>query len=234
MEELYCTRCRIIKAAINQFSENGYYKTGIRDIANEANVGLGLVNHYFVSKKMLASEVFAIMWKSTTAWTKTYVDVETDPVLYDAVATRAMNYTMLSSKFRSFYIDSLREDIFYQALSVRWVEKLDDFRKDKFNVSDPDLVHLYSRILPYELEKTIILQKQEGFYQNLPYEDIPFYIFLTAFERILPREEIENFDRKSREIVDEHFAEYTMEVAEEEIVEHLKYIDDLKDSAKKN
>lgn len=47
------TQQRILEAALNLFTEKGYDKTTMRDIALEAGCSLGLAYHYFASKEEL-------------------------------------------------------------------------------------------------------------------------------------------------------------------------------------
>lgn len=46
----------IMKIAMRLFTEKGYEKTSLRDIAKEANIALGLCYHYFDSKQKLFQE----------------------------------------------------------------------------------------------------------------------------------------------------------------------------------
>ncbi|RJX32476.1 MAG: TetR/AcrR family transcriptional regulator [Desulfarculus sp.] len=50
-------RGEILKAAAQVFSEKGYYKTRISDIAARAKMGHGTVYRFFPSKRVLATEV---------------------------------------------------------------------------------------------------------------------------------------------------------------------------------
>lgn len=200
------SKYEIMKAALKQFSEKGYYQAGIRDIANDAGVSLGLVNHYFESKKMLASDVISFFWHISNAWSRQYADADTEPILLDAVSTRGMNRLMTQTSYRRFYIESLQEDIFFQGSFKGWgVVPLKPFEKE-IEVSDQDMIVLYTRILPYEAEKTLILKKEEGMFKNIPYDDIPLYICLISGERAVPAQEIRKADAEARLIVDEHFS----------------------------
>ena len=51
-------RSRILQAAIQAFSRDGYHQTRIRDIAKAANVADGTVYLYFDGKKELLSRIF--------------------------------------------------------------------------------------------------------------------------------------------------------------------------------
>ena len=43
----------IFISAMDLFRKNGYSNTNVRQIAEQANLSLGLVNHYFESKRNL-------------------------------------------------------------------------------------------------------------------------------------------------------------------------------------
>jgi AcrR family transcriptional regulator len=51
-------RQRLLKAALQLFSEQGFDATGVRDLANAAGVNLGALNYYFDSKENLRLEAF--------------------------------------------------------------------------------------------------------------------------------------------------------------------------------
>jgi len=51
--DAHATRARILEAALRLFADMGRGQTSIRDIAREAGVSLGMVNHYFGSKEAL-------------------------------------------------------------------------------------------------------------------------------------------------------------------------------------
>lgn len=50
-------RRRIVDTALQLFSENGYDKTSIRDIAKHASMSLGLLYNYFSSKEQLLEAI---------------------------------------------------------------------------------------------------------------------------------------------------------------------------------
>lgn len=50
----------IISTAMRLFTEKGYDKTSLRDIAKEANIALGLCYHYFDSKQKLFQEAMNV------------------------------------------------------------------------------------------------------------------------------------------------------------------------------
>lgn len=213
-------KCAILRAAI-RLVEKGYTQTGIRDIAVEAGVSTGLVNHHFESKKKLAMQVLTFFWERADNWADQYADAAKEPVLYDAIATRGMNIQMMNWRYRAFYIDSLRENIFFDALTSKSNSLVDQFRRKMLVAPDPDFATLYGSILPYEVEKALILKKEEGMFQATSYEDIPLYICITAFQKIVPQEEVVAADAKAREIVAEHGEELFCDITDEEIKDFI-------------
>ncbi len=190
----------IMKSALEAFAELGYTATGIRDIAQRAGVSLGLINHYFGSKRNLGAKALGLMWAHVTIAAQRLVTVEDDPLLFEAVTIRALNTLLLRGKLRQFYLDSLKEDIFFDGLSVIPDESL-ALRVKKYNCTEPtDVILLYSRYIPYTVEKTLVLKKEEGMFSTVPYEDIPLLICQSAMSRYIPEDEIIKSDIKSRAI----------------------------------
>ena len=60
--DAHATRSRILAAAMRLFADVGRGQTSIRDIAREAGVSLGMVNHYFGSKEALYETCVATMF----------------------------------------------------------------------------------------------------------------------------------------------------------------------------
>jgi AcrR family transcriptional regulator len=60
--DAHATRARILEAALRLFADVGRGETSIRDIAREAGVSLGMVNHYFGSKEALYETCVATMF----------------------------------------------------------------------------------------------------------------------------------------------------------------------------
>lgn len=207
MSNLSISKAAIMQSAWRNFLKKGYYQAGIREIAADAGVSLGLVNHYFKSKKNLAAHIVTFLWNEARDWGLQYVPQE-DVVLLDAVVTRGMNRLMLSELLHDFYITSLQEDVFFDSLTAQTSRTLAPLHASGFrDVPDRDLIYLYTKILPYETEKALILKKEKGMFQNIPYEDIPYYVCLEALRRIVPPEEIRCADQQGREIVAAHFSE---------------------------
>lgn len=194
----------IFLAAMKLFRENGYKSTNIRQIAEEAGVSLGLVNHYFGSKQALGYSVLETLIRYVVM---NYNGPENpdpmDLLLTDAVETRAVNQYLSNGPFRRFYLDTLQEDIFFS-----YVEKRPEFLlerlQDRFHFTiSRDMAMLYSRCIPFMVEKTLVLKKEEGLFAGISQEEIPYLIFISSYTGRLPQEVLDDCDRKARVIAAE-------------------------------
>ncbi len=56
------SRERILAAAVVLFARQGFDRTGLRQLANEAGVNLAMINYFFGSKKKLLTEILDIFF----------------------------------------------------------------------------------------------------------------------------------------------------------------------------
>ena len=190
----------ILSAAIDLFRSCGYRSTNIRQIAEKANVSLGMVNHYFGSKEHLGAQVLLLLDVYTDLVLSEEISFEEDPVLYDLVSVRVFFDFMMKQGYREFYLDSLRCDFFFNYISSFpsvLIEKLKE--QYAFEAGEDDIL-LYSKYLPYMMEKTLVLKKAEGIFPNIQYDEIPYRICLTAMGRFIPEKELQRREDESRAI----------------------------------
>lgn len=57
-------RTLILDAAIKVFAKNGYHRSRVSDIAEEAGIAYGLVYHYFKNKEEVLSSIFRERWSA--------------------------------------------------------------------------------------------------------------------------------------------------------------------------
>lgn len=69
--------------------------------------------------------------------------------------------------------------------------------KYQFPVDD-DLFLLYGQYVPYNFEKTLVLQKQQGLFPTILDKDIPDYIIISKFEHFLPMDVIHECLQQAR------------------------------------
>lgn len=193
----------ILMAAIDLFRKNGYQATSVRQIAEKAGVSLGMVNHYFGSKEYLGAQVLSLLDVYAAGSLPQRLSFENDPILYDLVSVRVLFNYITEHGYNDFYLDSLRFDFFFNYLSSRptvLVEKLKALYE--FEASADDIL-LYSRYLPYMMEKTLLLKKEDGIFPSIPYEEVPYLICQTAMNHFIPEADIRARDEESKRIANE-------------------------------
>lgn len=194
------SKYKIMSTALKLFRQNGYERTSIRQIVDEADISLGMVNHYFTSKRLLAMEVFSMIQKFIANATYPHVDIEANPILFDAVINRVQSYFLQNGEFKQFYLDILKEGIFSDRM-MQYPEQMFFRLQEKYAFSEKeDYVLLFNRYLPADIEKIIVLQKEAGEFPNISYDEIPSLVFRAALERYISAEEIDEADMNSRPI----------------------------------
>lgn len=205
---------KIMQAALSLFSRFGYKKTGVRQIADASGVSLGLIHHYFTSKRLLAQQTMMMLLDYVLQETKGVVNLEQDPSLFDAVLTRAQSQYFLNGVYRQFYLDTLEEGIYFDSIMVYPFEILENLRRLYHFTDNDDYILLYTRYQPCDLEKTLVLGKEVGNFPSIPYEEIPFLICRAAKERFVPMEEIYQADQASRKIASSVLAQLSSTLPE--------------------
>lgn len=192
----------ILTSAVDLFRHSGYQSTSIRQIAERAGVSLGMVNHYFGSKECLGAQVLTLLGDYVASSLPHYISFRADPILYDLTSVRTLYNYMMTRGYRSFYLDSLRYDFFFNYLSARPTVLIDAL-KERYNFeASRDDILLYSKYLPYMMEKTLILKKEEGIFPTIPYEEVPYLICQTAMSHFIPEADIRARDGEGQRLAD--------------------------------
>ncbi|MDL2217197.1 TetR/AcrR family transcriptional regulator [Christensenellaceae bacterium OttesenSCG-928-M15] len=114
-------RGKILLTAARLFIEQGYDKTGMRQIAEEAGVSLSLTNYHFGSKRELGVRLIQGHLRALQPYVKTYT--EEDERLFAATLLR-LNYNLMNRPaLKQFYEDTLLNDIYLEALTTGNVER---------------------------------------------------------------------------------------------------------------
>lgn len=180
-------REEILKAANGFFMKQGYTKTSMRQIAQEANVSLGLVSYHFNGKREMAMEVLQIVFGKIKKVAQMYVDQNKDPFLYSALLVR-LNYNVFSSpRYLQFYKDVLRDDIFFDVITKSGI----DTYMNIWKVYCPDMdeeqakqMGWYGNYISVSMERTLVLYGGEHTIIPEPIPDIVFksYMGMWHFE----------------------------------------------------
>lgn len=180
----------ILSTALRLFRDNGYAATTVRHISEQANVSLGMLNHYFGSKEKLGENILSLLSEYSFSQLPGNLSIEDDPILCDLVMVRLLFNYIRTHGYWDFYLDSLQNDFFFKSLEERplmmanYLQKVYDFQ------TDTDSLLLYSRYLPYMMEKTLVLKKESGIFPSISYEEIPYLICSTAMNHFIPEADI--------------------------------------------
>ena len=162
-----------------------------------------MINHYFGSKDFLGAQVLALLSNYSAIRLPERLCFEDDPILYDIVSVRLMFNYLFERGYRQFYLDSLREDFFFKYLSSNPARLIQALKQTyRFQAND-DAILLYSRYMPYMMEKTVVLKKEEGYFPSIAYDEIPYLICHTAMIHFIPEEDILARNDESKSIARE-------------------------------
>ena len=215
----------ILTAALNLFRSQGYSTTSVRQIAEKAGVSLGMVNHYFGSKEYLGAQVLSLLDVYATNGLSQRLSFTDDPILYALVSVRVLYAFMINHGYREFYHDSLRFDFFFNYLSNRPSILIDELKKSYSFEATKDDILLYSRYLPYMMEKTLILKKEEGLFPSISEEEVPYLICQTAMNHFIPEADIRARDEESKRITAEFSSRHGDYPDDELIIEFVQRFD---------
>lgn len=196
----------LLAAAYRLFLENGYSKTGMRQIAAEAGVSHGLITYYFKNKREVAIELMKQKMDQFSAAVHRYVDWEQDPILYSAVLER-LTYTVFSTPiFFEFYRDTLREDIMFEVLADSGIDTdLHIWKKYCPNIPEADAVRTatYGNYVSACMERAMVLYGKDKLYLKESVPDSVFRVSIGMWHFPNEQEMIEECCLKSREIVEQ-------------------------------
>ncbi|MDO5377195.1 MAG: helix-turn-helix domain-containing protein [Clostridia bacterium] len=203
MDSKTTTVFHITKAAMQLFREKGFDATSIREIASTSNVSLGMINHYFGNKEFLGTQCLNILSVYCTQHLPQRLTLEDDPILYDLVTTRVLFQFLRLHGYSLFYRDSLKNDFFFKYLSDTPTILVKLLSKQYTITASDDEIQLYSRYMPYMMEKTLILKKEMGLFPTIDYDRIPYLIVLTALNHFIPEQDIARRDPEAIRIAGE-------------------------------
>lgn len=193
----------ILTAALELFRQNGFQNTSVRQIAERAGAALGMVNHYFASKEYLGAQVLSLLDTYANSPLSKWVTFQEDPILYDLAAVRVFFRFLQEHGYWEFYLDSLRKDFFFNHLFNRPMVLISALQEIYHFTATEDDCLLYSKYLPYMMEKTVILKKADGLFPTISYEEIPYLICQTAMNHFIPEADIRLRDDQSKGVAEE-------------------------------
>ncbi|MBS6646569.1 MAG: helix-turn-helix transcriptional regulator [Clostridiaceae bacterium] len=190
----------IFQTSHRLFLQQGYENTTIRQISDHASVSLGLINHCFHSKQELAGLMLDMLFSYSNRCCDNFYSSQEDPLLHTSLCTRVNTLYLLRGQYHRFYLDCLKYDIFFQKLEKRPNTSLYQLAAIHNFPVDDDLFLLYGKYVPYNFEKTLILNKESGLFPSIRYDEIPDYIIISKFEHFLDRKVLDDTLSKAHTI----------------------------------
>ncbi|BAH07065.1 TetR/AcrR family transcriptional regulator [Clostridium kluyveri] len=184
----------IMRSAVNEFSEQGFEKANVGNIAKNANVSKGSIYQYFNNKKELF--FFSVKWST------------------DFIGKKYGNHFISDNKDINIF------DLFHKNSKSLWVQmreerKLIIFVQDVFlgkykNLTDESMSYMMDILNEYTL-KLIQNGKKNGSIRK-DIDDNMLSIFITAVSMGFKEHMMRNSRENGRDIIDEDF-----EINEKEI-----------------
>lgn len=225
MQKREQTMYNILTAAMELFRQNGFQNTSVRQIAEKADVALGMINHYFVNKEYLGTQVLSLLDTYSGKQLAEKISFHEDPVLYDLCATRIYIQYLFEHGYKELYLDSLRKDFFFHHVLNRPMRLVEALQKIyHFEASEDDCL-LYTRYLAYMMEKTVMLKKEEGMFETISYEEVPYLICETSMGHFIPEEEIKKRNLRSKEVAAEICSSLEDFPPEDMVLEFIRHLD---------
>ena len=194
---------QIVRSALSLFQEKGFDATSIREIASASGVSLGMVNHYFGNKEFLGTKCLELLSEYAMSGISSVAPLEEDPILNDLLCVRALYKYLTLHGYELFYQDSLKNDFFFKYLSDKPTVLIRLLSKQYNIEASEDEIQLYSRYMPYMMEKTLVLKKAEGLFTTIDGEHIPYLIVSTALHHFIPEKDVACRDAESIRIAEE-------------------------------
>lgn len=183
----------IVRTAARLFIEQGYENTGMRQIAEESGVSLGLINYHFGSKK----ELGILLVQSHVRALQDYIN-KTNPEddRLRMLTLIRLNYIVFNTpRLKRFYEDTMKNDIYLEAIVNTEIKS----EQHRYLSMGKMYWLLGDSYIPVHLERALVLCP----FTDLLDMDVPDLIFRYFIYGYLPGEpghDVEWYLERSRQI----------------------------------
>ena len=144
-------RVKILLTAARLFVEQGYDNTGMRQIAEEAQVSLSLANYHFGSKRKLGILLIQGHLRALEPYVVEFAGH--DPRIMTGAWLR-LNYVLMKQPhLHKFYVDTLLNDIYLHALAG---SNIDQEEQDSLTLSEMYWL-LGDSYIPVSMERALVM-----------------------------------------------------------------------------
>ena len=195
----------ILRIATKLFISQGYSKTGMRQIAKEANVSLALITYYFRTKDEIARIITRHISSQNSRCIDIYVDVHKNPILHLGVLVNLDHMVFSSEDYAAFYKDILREDIMLDVIAFSGLKTYKCIR-DKYcpEMSDQEMERLgwYGNHISVSLQRTLVLYADHLHLLEEPIPSLVFDSFMSFWKFPKVEQILEKKKKECRELAE--------------------------------
>lgn len=205
---------RILDASNRLFLQVGYKAATMRQIAEAADVSLGLATYHFKSKRQIAVLLMEGYLRYLKEQLGRRVRPEREPLMHSAAMVRLCMEFFLSHPCRRFYLECLEREIYMESIQKLGNEGLSFIAKAHHMDSSPDLLLLFDNYIPPSVEKILLLEKEKGNFPGISYDEIPDIVFSITVERHLEKEEIHLAAQRARSVAREVLEQIPVDITQ--------------------
>ncbi|GAB1476498.1 hypothetical protein MASR2M70_13320 [Bacillota bacterium] len=170
------------------FLSQGYIEATMRQIAEAADVSLGLATYHYKTKRLIAVTVLVKYLNYLKGILAKELPPGSDPMVRSAAMIHLCNTFFMAEPRRNFFLQCLEKDIYMESIKSLGNEAMSEIAAaHHLNVSS-DLLLLFDNYIPPAVERILILEKEKGGFPNISYEDIPDIVFSITVERYVDKE----------------------------------------------
>ena len=213
---------KIYKESIQLFHDHGFEGTSVRMISEKANTSASMINHYFGSKEQLGSDVFILIGSYAYSSVLKYLSLEEKPVLYDLTLNRISFLYIFNNGYKDFYLDAMKLDFPFRFKDLRTTKLIESLsKKYAFEFTSDDAL-LYCHYLPFIIEKTLVLKKEEGEFSTYEYDQIPNIISEMSVGHFISDKEVKRYEEEADYICKQILPSLSPDIPDEYIERYMK------------
>lgn len=191
---------RILYYSNELFLSTGYEATTMRQIAEAAEVSLGLATYHFKSKRQIAVKVMEGYLHYLKKQLGEHLAARQQPLVHSAAMVRLCIEFFMSHRCRRFYLECLRQEIYMEAIQNLGNQGLGYIAEaHDVNISK-DLLLLFDNYIPPSVEKILLLEKEKGGFPGISYDEVPEIVFSVSVEKYLDKQEVAIAARAGRDV----------------------------------
>ncbi len=196
------------------FISSGYESTTMRQIAQAAQVSLGLTTYHYKGKRQVAVVILGRYLQYLKHTLEPLVDSKKDPLFASSAMVHLTNSFFMGFPCRQFYLDCLENEIYAEAICTQGHQSMCNIaRVYEYGDSD-DMLELFDNYITTAVEKILIIGKERGEFKNTPYERVPEIVFSVSVDHFLSEDIIRSAVEQGRAIAQRALASIPKDITD--------------------